>query len=253
MRVLAVQLNIQWENKVANCERVKELLLEAGVQTGDLVVLPEMFATGFSMNVAVTSEGKERATEKYLAKLAQEMQIAFVAGVVSDAPDGKGFNEAVAIGPEGVMARYQKIQPFMLGKEGQYYQAGDEVISFEWQGATVVPFVCYDLRFPEVMRKAVKLGAEVICVISSWPATRTHHMVRLLQARAIENQAFVIGVNRCGDDPCFHYAGRTVIVDQDGEIVADAGDSEGVVQAELNLEALRSYRAKLPFLKDMKN
>ncbi len=78
-------------------------------------------------------------------------------------------------------------------------------------------------------------------------------MVRLLQARAIENQAFVIGVNRCGDDPCFHYAGRTVIVDQDGEIVADAGDSEGVVQAELNLEALRSYRAKLPFLKDMKN
>lgn len=252
MRVVAVQLNVQWEDKAANCERVKSLLSEAGVKPGDLVVLPEMFATGFSMNVALTSEGRDRPTERYLSQLAQEMQVAFVAGVVSDAKEGKGFNEAVVIGPVGVLARYQKIQPFVPGKEAAYYEAGDAVVSFVWQGATVVPFVCYDLRFPEVIRRAAKLGAEVICVISSWPAARTHHWLRLLQARAIENQAFVVGVNRCGDDPCFHYKGRSVIVDQHGEILADAGETEGVIHAELNLEELRSYREKLPFLKDMK-
>ncbi len=252
MRVVAVQLNVQWENKAANCGRVRSLLLESGVKAGDLVVLPEMFATGFSMNVAVTSEGKDRPTERYLSELAKEMRVAIVAGVVSDASEGRGFNEAVVIGPTGVLARYRKIQPFVPGREAVYYEAGDAVVSFAWQGATVAPFVCYDLRFPEVIRRAAKLGAEVICVISSWPASRTHHWLRLLQARAIENQAFVVGVNRCGDDPCFHYKGRSVIVDQHGEIIADAGESEGVIHAELNLEELRSYREKLPFLKDMR-
>ena len=253
MRVVAVQLNVQWEDKLANCERVKSLLLSSGVKAGDLVVLPEMFATGFSMNVALTSEGSDRPTERYLSKLAVEMQIAFVAGVVSDAADGKGFNEALALGPTGELARYRKIQPFAPGKEAIYYEAGDQAVSFNWQGATVVPLVCYDLRFPEVIRRAVKLGGEVICIISSWPAARTHHWLRLLQARAIENQAYVVGVNRCGDDPCFHYIGRSVIIDPQGEIIADAGEAEGVIHADLDLASLRTYREKLPFLKDMKD
>lgn len=252
MRVVAVQIDMEWENKAANCAKVAALLKQAKVAAGSLVVLPEMFATGFSMNVKVTSEGSERPTEKYLQTLAGQMGVTFVAGVVSDASAGKGFNEAVVIGEAGVIARYQKNQPFVPGKEAEHYDAGDQVISFRFDGATIVPFVCYDLRFPELIRKAAKLGAEVICVISSWPAARALHWVRLLQARAIENQAFVIGVNRCGNDPSFHYGGRSIIVDQHGEIVADAGENEGVIQAELNLEALRGYREKLPFLKDMK-
>lgn len=252
MQVVAVQMNIEWENKAANCAKVRSLLRAAKVAAGSLVVLPEMFATGFSMNVALTSEGKERPTEKYLHALAAEMGVTFIAGVVSDASPGKGFNEAVVIGSAGEIARYRKNQPFVPGNEAENYDAGNEIISFRFDGATVVPFVCYDLRFPELIRKAAKLGAEVICVISSWPQARTHHWVRLLQARAIENQAYVVGVNRCGDDPSFHYAGRSIIVDHHGEILADAGEAEGVIRAELNLKELRVYREKLPFLKDMK-
>jgi len=255
MQVVAVQMNIAWEDKAANCAKVRALLESAEVARGSLVVLPEMFATGFSMNVALTTEGRERATEKYLAALAREFDITFVAGVVSDAPAGKGFNEAVVIGAApgtGELARYQKMQPFVPGKEAMYYDAGSRVVSFRFGEATVVPFVCYDLRFPEVIRQAARLGAEVICVIASWPAARTHHWLRLLQARAIENQAYVIGVNRCGDDPCFHYKGRSVIIDYHGELMADAGETEGVITAGLNLPELRAYREKLPFLKDMK-
>lgn len=252
MQVFAVQMNIEWENKAANCAKVRAMLKAAKVAAGSLVVLPEMFATGFSMNVALTSEGSDRPTEKYLQALAAEIGITFVAGVVSDATPGKGFNEAVVIGAAGVIARYQKNQPFVPGKEAEHYDAGDEVIAFRFDGATVVPFVCYDLRFPELIRKAARLGAEVICVISSWPQARTRHWVRLLQARAIENQAYVIGVNRCGEDPFFQYKGRSIIVDQHGEIMADAGESEGVISAKLDIAELRTYREKLPFLKDMK-
>ena len=252
MRIVAVQHDIVWENKAANCAKVRALLEEAAPQPGAMIVLAEMFATGFSMNLGVTLEGDSRPTERFVGELARRHGAAVVAGVVNAASPGRGFNEAVAIGPEGELARYRKMQPFCPGGEHMAYDCGRGAVAFQWQGATVCPFVCYDLRFPEVIRRAAPLGAEVIAVIASWPVARIHHWIRLLQARAIENQCWVVGVNRIGVDPTLAYCGRSIIVDHHGEIQADAGDKEGVISAEVNLEELRNYRQKLPFLKDRK-
>jgi predicted amidohydrolase len=116
----------------------------------------------------------------------------------------------------------------------------------------VAPFICYDLRFPEHFRTAARHGAQLITVIASWPIARIQHWVTLLQARAIENQAYVAGTNRCGTDPKFTYTGRSLIVSPKGEILADAGNAETVISADLSLDDLLAYRKDLPFLADMR-
>ena len=124
---------------------------------------------------------------------------------------------------------------------------------FDWQGCTVSPFICYDLRFPELLRAAAaQHRPELFAVIANFPAKRISHWVQLLRARAIENQAYVIGVNRIGDDPFYNYGGRSLIVDPLGEIVTDIGSDTGIVRANLDLENLVKYRDGLPFLNDLK-
>jgi len=144
------------------------------------------------------------------------------------------------------------MRPFSLSGEGTHYQAGQKPATFRWHDCTVAPFICYDLRFPELFREAALTHKpELYVVIANWPDKRILHWVRLLQARAIENQAYVVGVNRVGSDPSYVYNGRSVIVDYNGEIVSDAGSNEGIIQARLDLEALRKYRQGLPFLQDL--
>jgi predicted amidohydrolase len=155
--------------------------------------------------------------------------------------------------PDGKeLARYSKMQPFTPGGESAKYDAGKSPTVFDWQGFKVSPFVCYDLRFPEHFRTATKRGAQLITVIASWPVTRIQHWITLLQARAIENQAYVAGVNRCGKDPKLSYNGRSLIISPKGDILADAGNGESVISAEVNLDELIAYRRDLPFLADMR-
>jgi predicted amidohydrolase len=123
-------------------------------------------------------------------------------------------------------------------------------VIFEWAGLKISPLICYDLRFPELARAAVKLGAEVLVYIAAWPVKRYHHWITLLQARAIENQACVIGVNRTGQDPQFSYNGRSLVVDPHGIIIADAGEREQALRAELDTQVIRDWRAQFPALRD---
>ncbi|HKG80277.1 MAG TPA: nitrilase-related carbon-nitrogen hydrolase, partial [Pyrinomonadaceae bacterium] len=116
---------------------------------------------------------------------------------------------------------------------------------------TVSPFICYDLRFPEIFRAAVFQGAQLFVVIANWPASRVRHWITLLKARAIENQAYVMGVNRCGNDPKLSYSGHSMIIDPRGEVLADASEVEGVISAEIDAEALAQYRREFPFLNDI--
>ena len=151
-----------------------------------------------------------------------------------------------------MIAFYAKMKPFTLGGERSHYEAGKNPIVFEWQGSKVAPFVCYDLRFPEIFRDiAATDRPEVFIIIANWPDKRAHHWVALLQARAIENQAYVLGVNRAGKDPYYTYAGRSLIVDPDGKILVDAGSEERCIQGQIDLPQLRKYRAGLPFLDDL--
>ncbi len=253
MNIVALQIDIQWEKKAANFDTVRRLLAKAAPEQDSLVVLPEMFATGFSMNAIAEPGGGE--TEQFLAGAAKEFKVCLVAGVAISGPDGQARNSALAFSPAGeLLASYAKMRPFAPGGETNHYTAGDRPATFSWRGWTVAPFVCYDLRFPEIFRVAAATHRpHLFPVIANWPQRRIHHWVRLLQARAIENQACVVGVNRCGRDPNHVYNGRSIIVDPHGEIIADASEGEGWVMGRLDLDALQKYRTELPFLEDMRS
>jgi omega-amidase len=253
MQIIGLQLDSVWENKAANHDKVLSLLDKAKPQAGALVILPEMFATGFSMNVAAIHD-ESRETQGFLSLSAAERNIYLMGGVVMrDEATGRGRNEAVVYSPEGrEIARYCKLQPFAPGGESEHYTAGDRVCLFEWREFMAAPFICYDLRFPELFRRAAARGATLIVVIASWPAVRDDHWVTLLKARAIENLAYVVGVNRCGQDPKHYHSGRSVIYDPHGRVMADAGGEEGWIEAQLELQPLLDWRRNFPALGDMR-
>jgi predicted amidohydrolase len=255
VNVIALQFDSEWENKQANFDRVHRLLAAAPPGKDSLVVLPEMFATGFSMNTDAIAEAYGGPTEQFLASTAKEFGVCLVAGAAMRGRDGRARNKALVFSPGGeLLAFYAKMRPFTLGGESERYTAGERAIAFRWSDWMISPFVCYDLRFPEIFREAAAAHQpHLFVVIACWPVKRIHHWVRLLQARAIENQAFVVGVNRVGRDPQFEYTGRSVMVDPHGEIFADAGDRECCISAELDLSSLLEYRRGLPFLADMRS
>lgn len=254
MNIVAVQFDIAWENKRENFARVRRLLEAAAPAENSLVALPEMFATGFSMNASTIAEPYGGETEQFLARTASEFGIWLIGGVAMRGRDGKARNKALVFSPAGELkAYYAKMRPFTLGGEPEHYTAGERPIAFRWGDCGVSPFICYDLRFPELFREAAAAHRpELFVVIANFPAKRIQHWVPLLQARAIENQAYVAAVNRIGEDPFYQYNGCSMIVNPHGEIMADAGDHERCIQAALDLANLRKYRDGLPFLADMK-
>ena len=252
VKIFCCQHDIVWENKPANFAKARALIASAAPPPGSLLVLAEMFATGFSLNVPLIAEGRTGETTAFLAGLAREHGMFVLGGVVTAAGHGRGRNEAVVFAPDGrEIARYAKMQPFTPGGEAQHYEAGDRIVTFDWHGFTVAPFICYDLRFPELFRLAVARGANLFPVIASWPVARIHHWITLLQARAIENQAYFVGVNRCGRDPRFTYTGQSLVASFSGEVLARAEDGEKMISAEVDLKELQTYRSKLPFLQDI--
>jgi predicted amidohydrolase len=226
------------------------MIEEAAPKRGALVILPEMFASGFSMNVHAAAD-EDGALREFLAGAAREFGVLMMGGVVTRAPDGRGENRAIVFSPDGKqVANYSKMHPFRLGGEADHYAAGDAVVTFDWAGVTVAPLICYDLRFPEVFRAAMRKGAEVMTVIASWPLPREEHWVTLLKARAIENLAYVAGVNRAGTDPKYSYFGRSMLVDPKGVVLAEAGREQGVIRAEVDVGFLRGWRKDFPALED---
>jgi predicted amidohydrolase len=254
VNVFGLQLDIAWENKPANFEKVMRLLTQTAPERNSLVALPEMFATGFSMNAETIAEPNGGETERFLSQTAKQFGVFLVAGAAMRGRDGRARNKALVFSPEGeLLSFYAKMRPFTPGGESKHYTAGEHPVAFRWGGASVSPFVCYDLRFPELFREsAAAHQPELFVVIANWPQKRIGHWTRLLQARAIENQAYVLGVNRTGQDPFYHYTGRSSIVDFNGDLLADAGEKETAIQAVVDLDTLQKYRQGLPFLEDLK-
>lgn len=258
MRAHLVQTDIVWEDPQANFARVDALLASAGPAPGDLVVLPEMFDTGFSLNLAVTADQTGR-TLSYLQSVAARLRVTVHGARTILGPDGRGRNCATAIAPTGqLLCEFHKMHPFTLGKEIDFFTGGDRVETYPWLDvagqtiATIAPAVCYDLRFPELFRHALVAGAEIFCVGSSWPTSREGHRRALSIARAIENQAFMLSVNRCGRDPALEYAGGTLAISPRGEILGELGASEGVLSVEIDMADLHRWRRTFPAWKDHK-
>lgn len=254
MHIFCCQFDIAWEKKDANHDKVRQMLEAARPAAGSLVLLPEMFATGFSMNLPKIAD-RGGKTMAFLKQTARELNVNIIAGLVTMAPSSRGQNLAVLVTSGGELAgSYMKMFPFTPAGEADCFEAGcDLSLWYKEDGGWVMcPFVCYDLRFPEVFRHAVRAGANLFTIIANWPASREHHWVSLLVARAIENQAYVAAVNRCGADPKTSYSGRSLIIDPRGQIIADAGEGECLISAQLDLPALLDYRKKFPVLADMR-
>jgi predicted amidohydrolase len=253
MKVCALQFDIVWENKRSNHDKVRAMLDLAGPEEGSLVVLPEMFATGFSMNVAAIDDSDTCETQEFMSHLAADYRVFINGGVVVRDISGRGRNDSVLFDPRGnEIARYSKIQPFSIAGEKDHYVAGNDVVVTDCGEFRLAPFICYDLRFPELFRSAAARGANLFTVIANWPVARVDHWITLLRARAIENQAFVVGVNRCGDDPELHYPGRSMIIDPRGVVLEDAGDLENHILSTLDLALLLEYRNNFPILSDIR-
>jgi len=253
MRVFAIQTDTAWENKDASFALAQEAIAQASPPGGSLVVLPETFATGFSMNVKAIAEGPDGPTCRFLAETARSGGIFIVAGLAGPAPGGRGRNLAVVHNPDGqLIATYAKLHPFSYAGETDFYEPGEAIVTAQVGEFLACPLICYDLRFPEPFRLAARRGVQLFIVIANWPAPRADHWRALLIARAIENQACVIGVNRMGSDPNHAYAGGSLIVDHQGLVLAEADATTASVSADLDLPALQSWRQTFPALNDIR-
>lgn len=253
MIVYGCQLNIVWEDKAANFASVRSLLRKRKLARGSLVILPELFATGFTMNAKEIAEPMNGPTMAFLRQQAVESG-SYVLGGIARRAGQKVFNEAVCVAPAGdCVARYAKLHPFGPGGESDHYSAGLDLSVFLCGGLKVAVFICYDLRFPEVFRASVAQGADAMIVIANWPSRRHKHWTALLKARAIENQAYVIGVNRCGHDPKLDYAGGSVVIDPYGRIVVAASSKESILSARLDPTLPSRCRADFPVLNDIRS
>lgn len=258
MRAHLVQMDIAWEEKGRNYAAVTRLLDGVTTQAGDLVVLPEMFDTGFSFNLDTTAD-TDGCTLEYLRGEARKRRVTVHGSRTVVGRDGQGRNRVTVVGPDGAVVReYDKVHPFSLGSpsEAERFAGGDEVVVYPWVGGKgelltqVCPAICYDLRFPEVFRLGMRKGAEVLAVGSNWPSTREFHRRVLSIARAIENQCFMLSVNRCGRDPQLEYPGGTLAINPRGEVVGELGGEEGVLSVEIDLEDLRRWRRVFPAWRD---
>ena len=250
MNVLALQHDIVWEDKPANHAVVERMLAKARPAPGDLVVLAELFDTGFSMNLERIVDG---ATVPWARRVAVDLDVNVLCGHAERAEDSKGRNRATLVDRNGRdIGWYDKIHPFSFGRESTFYGGGQRLLLRRVEDAVVCPLICYDLRFPELWRIAAFAGAEVFLIGASWPATRQAHWRALCIARAIENQAYVVAVNRVGSDPFLPYTGGSIVVSPRGEVVAEADDRAATLRAALDLAALRAWRAEFPALRDLR-
>jgi len=248
MLVHLVQYDIVWEDKPASHALADALIDAAGVPPGGLIVLPELGDTGFGFDLDAIVDDR---SERWASTLARRTHCWVQHGWAQRTRAGRGLNVAGLFDPQGeLIGTAVKLHPFSIGKEHTVYDAGDTLVLLDVADTCVCPLTCYDLRFPGAFRKAALAGAEVFTVGASWPEGRMHHWRALAIARAIENQAIVVAVNRTGSDPNLTYTGGSLVVSHDGEVLAEAGSDDCVLRAEVDLDALRRWRRKFPCLTD---
>lgn len=249
MRLTLVQTRLHWENPAANRDLLAGKLRPLAGAT-DLVVLPEMFTTGFSMNAAALAEPMDGPTADWLREQAATLGAA-VTGSFICAENGRFHNRLLFVKPDGSLQHYDKRHLFTLAGEHETFSPGVENTVVEWLGWRIRPLVCYDLRFPVWSRNEKNNPYDLLIFVANWPTRRAHHLQTLLTARAIENQAFTAGVNIVGRDGAgLEYSGDSAIVDFGGQVLGRISGTEGVFTAELSLADLREYRRQLPFLAD---
>ena len=247
LRITTIQTSLHWEAPSANKAMLDEKLRGLEGQT-DLIVLPEMFTTGFSMQPGRLAEPPEGPTLEWM-KIKARSTGAAIMGSYMVKQGGVFFNRLVFVQPGGQVQHYDKRHLFTLAGEHRFYQSGKRKVVVEWQGWTICPMICYDLRFPVWSRNVE--GFDLLVYVANWPAARAAHWRQLLVARAIENQVYTVGVNRVGtDDNGLSYSGDTSIADFAGTVLYSASEVEAVFTCRLDRESMVAFREKWNFLAD---
>lgn len=245
MRITLFQTNISWLNTATNIQQAEEMLGSA--PESDLFIFPEMFTTGFTMEPEKTA-GKAKLALEWLKRQAEIFDAAVCATVPCDY-DGGFYNRCVFIKPNGETSIYDKRHLFTYSGEDERYTHGHDRVVVEWRGVRFLLQVCYDLRFPVFSRN--RKDYDVALYLANWPESRRAVWDILLKARAIENQCYVAGVNRVGDDPMCHYNGGTAIISPYGTVISQCPDNErSSVSAILDIDKLQAFREKFPVLDD---
>lgn len=247
LKITTIQSNLHWENKTANLKMFEEKLSRLNSYP-DIVLLPEMFTTGFTNNRTPLAETMDGVTMKWIAEQAKEVN-AVICGSFIVVENGQYFNRLIWMNPDGEYKTYDKRHLFTLAKEDEFYTAGKERLIVELEGWKICPLICYDLRFPVWSRNNVDY--DLLIYIANWPEKRAHHWKSLLLGRAIENQCYTIGVNRIGKDGNdFYYSGDTALIDYKGETIFQTSHVENAVTTEIALQPQQAFRQKLAFLND---
>lgn len=252
LKISSIQCNQIWEDRQGNFICFEEILKK--VQSSvDIIVFPEMFQTGFSMNVEKLAEAMDGVSMNWLKNKAKEYHCAITTSLIIQ-EDGKYYNRMVFVQENGTVQHYDKRKLFTFSEEDQHFTPGEKKNIIEYKGWKIFMQVCYDLRFPEMCKNKVENGNydyDLLINVANWPARRSLHWKTLLQARAIENQSYLVGVNRVGENHRgLKYSGDSSLIESDGTIVNQIDNEEKVINNTLSYETLNETRKKLPFLKD---
>ncbi|PZD93585.1 carbon-nitrogen family hydrolase [Paenibacillus sambharensis] len=255
LKVALLQMDIQAGDPDANFRHVEELLHKA-VSTEDkpqLIVLPEMWNTGYALDIIDSIADREgQRTKQMMSAFSREHQVQIVAGSIAEQRAAGGvYNTIHVFGPDGAEAgEYSKIHLFCLMDEEKHLQAGGELGTTEVGGEQAGMMICYDIRFPELARTLALQGAKILIVPAEWPNPRLNHWRTLLTARAIENQMYVIACNRVGTSGGTSFFGHSMVIDPWGDIIAEAGEEETILTAEINPELVTEVRGRIPVFTD---
>jgi predicted amidohydrolase len=254
MRIAAVQHDIVWNDRAENFRRIAPMIAAAAAIGSQLILLTETFSTGFAVDVPGLGEPEGGPSSQFLMEQAARHGV-WVCGTCPEIPagseptDARPANSFVLAGPKGEVHRYSKIHPFTFGGEDQHFRAGTELVQVTIDGVRVTPFVCYDLRFADEFW-GLAPTTDVYLVPANWPEARRSHWMALLQARAIENQAYVVGCNRVGEGGGLRYVGDSRIVDPLGELLATGSQSETILYADVEPTTVAAVRDRFRFLQD---
>ncbi len=245
MKTVIIQHDIVWASPNENRQHLQEMLETA--PQADLYVLAEMWSTGFATKPEGVAE-PDGASLEWMRQMARKRNAA-IAGSIAVEEGGKFYNRLYFVKPDGEVEHYDKHHLFTYGGEDKQFTRGNHRVVVEWQGVRLLLAVCYDLRFPVWSRNLGDYDA--LLYVASWPTSRVEAWRALLRARAIENQCYVVAVNRVGSDPNCTYCGGSAIIDPYGHTIAECADNqEGLEQAQIDMEALQAFRKKFPVLND---
>ncbi len=251
MKIGLVQYSPVWEDKEANKEKISTLLKKDDSAV-DLLIFPEMTLTGFTMKSDEFAESLQGESFKFFSELAIRKKSHIFSGII-EGGKRRSFNTLIHIKPDGKLLKlYRKVHPFSYSKEDQFFERGKKPARTKVKSWQVGLSICYDLRFPELYRKYGKKRAHLIVNIANWPATRIDHWKTLLKARAIENQCYVAGINRVGDDPKLHYNGFSSVYDPMGKEIVSIENEEKLIVAEIDKNYVNEIRKEFPFLDDIR-